>query len=50
MEQLASEFDEWADIYPCLSQLAAVALVIPVSSVNCERDFSAMSRVSDFKP
>ncbi|XP_073672240.1 zinc finger protein 862-like [Paramisgurnus dabryanus] len=30
MEKLASEFDEWADIYPCLSQLAAVALVIPV--------------------
>ncbi|XP_046907044.1 zinc finger protein 862-like isoform X3 [Hypomesus transpacificus] len=42
---LASEFDEWANLYPCLSLLASIALVIPVSSVNCERDFSTMNRV-----
>ncbi|XP_041924814.1 uncharacterized protein LOC121688957 isoform X3 [Alosa sapidissima] len=41
---LASEFDEWANLYPCLSLLASIALVIPVSSVNCERDFSTMKR------
>ncbi|KAL7390376.1 hypothetical protein ABVT39_020024 [Epinephelus coioides] len=33
---LASEFDEWDNIYPCLSLLAGIALVIPVSSMNCE--------------
>ncbi|KAL7373292.1 hypothetical protein ABVT39_003142 [Epinephelus coioides] len=42
---LASEFDEWDNIYPCLSLLASIALVIPVSSVNCERDFSTLNRV-----
>ncbi|XP_057711367.1 zinc finger protein 862-like [Corythoichthys intestinalis] len=42
---LASECDEWGQIYPLLSHLAGVALVIPVSSVNCERDFSTMNRV-----
>ncbi|KAK7141431.1 hypothetical protein R3I93_010952 [Phoxinus phoxinus] len=42
---LASEIDEWANLYPCLSLLAGIALVIPVSSVNCERDFSTMNRV-----
>ena len=43
---LASEYDEWLDLYPCLSLLASIALIVPVSSVNCERDFSAMNRVS----
>ncbi|XP_073718948.1 zinc finger protein 862 isoform X2 [Misgurnus anguillicaudatus] len=42
---LASEFDEWANLYPFLSLLASIALVIPISSVNCERDFSTMNRV-----
>lgn len=45
MSLLASECDEWGQIYPLLSRLAAVALVIPVSNVNCERDFSMMNRV-----
>ncbi|KAJ8356546.1 hypothetical protein SKAU_G00193400 [Synaphobranchus kaupii] len=36
MTLLDSECDEWGQIYPLLSRLAAVALVIPVSSVNCE--------------
>ncbi|XP_036975521.1 zinc finger protein 862-like isoform X3 [Acanthopagrus latus] len=45
MTLLASECDEWGQIYPLLSRLAAIALVIPVSSVNCERDFSTMNRV-----
>ena len=45
MQLLASENDEWAEIFPLLSQLAAAGLVIPVSSVNCERDFSTMNRV-----
>ena len=43
---LASEYDEWLDLYPCLSLLASIALIVPVSSVNCERDFSAVNRVS----
>ena len=43
---LASEYNEWLDLYPCLSLLASIALIVPVSSVNCERDFSAMNRVS----
>ncbi|XP_058469224.1 uncharacterized protein LOC131443548 isoform X3 [Solea solea] len=45
MSLLASECDGWRQIYPLLSRLAAVALVIPVSSVDCERDFSTMNRV-----
>lgn len=45
MSLLASEFDEWANLYPCLSLLAGIALAIPVSSVNCEHDFSTMNRV-----
>ncbi|XP_056267618.1 uncharacterized protein LOC130191903 isoform X1 [Pseudoliparis swirei] len=45
MQLLASEKDEWAEIYPNLCLLASAGLVIPVSSVNCERDFSTMNRV-----
>ena len=41
---LASVYDEWLDLYPCLSLLASIALI--VSSVNCKRHFSAMNRVS----
>lgn len=50
IQQLASEFNEWANIYPGLSLLAAVALVFPVFSINCKREFSAMNRVSDIQP
>lgn len=50
MQKLASEFNKWTDIYYGLSLRVAVALVIPVSSVNCEGDFSAMNRVRDFQP
>jgi len=46
MQELASDFDELKLLYPNLAQLSAIALTIPVSSVNCERDFSAMNRVS----
>ncbi|KAK1901792.1 Zinc finger protein 862 [Dissostichus eleginoides] len=45
MQLLASEKDEWAEIYPNLRLLSSAGLVIPVSSVNCERDFSTMNRV-----
>lgn len=45
MQMLASENDEWAELYPLLGKLSAAGLVIPVSSVNCERDFSTMNRV-----
>ncbi|CAL8339291.1 unnamed protein product [Boreogadus saida] len=38
---LASEYDEWLDLYPCLSLLASRS----ESSVNCEQDFSAMNRI-----
>ncbi|KAK5859373.1 hypothetical protein PBY51_020933 [Eleginops maclovinus] len=45
MEKLSSQNDEWAQLYPSMSQLAAIALTVPISSVNCERDFSMMNRV-----
>lgn len=45
MQGLASEVGEWGQLYPSLSKLAAIGLTIPVSSVNCERDFSTMNRV-----
>lgn len=45
MQEMASEFEELHGQYPFLSQLSAIALTVPVSSVNCERDFSAMNRV-----
>ncbi|KAJ8011839.1 hypothetical protein DPEC_G00062450 [Dallia pectoralis] len=45
MSKLASQHDEWCQIYPSLSKLAAIALTVPISSVNCERDFSMMNRV-----
>ena len=34
-----------AAIYPCLSKLACIALVLPISTAECERCFSAMKRV-----
>lgn len=45
MSKMASQTDEWGLLYPCLSQLSAIALTVPISTVNCERDFSAMKRV-----
>ncbi|KAK5866641.1 hypothetical protein PBY51_020816 [Eleginops maclovinus] len=45
MEKLSSQNDEWAQLYPSLSQLAAIVLTVPISSVNCERDFPTMNRV-----
>lgn len=45
MTLLASECDKCGPIYSLLSRLAASALVIPVSSVNCERDFTTMTSV-----
>ncbi|KAK5855574.1 hypothetical protein PBY51_007239 [Eleginops maclovinus] len=45
MTAMASGYDELHLLYPNLSLLSAIALTIPVSSVNCERDFSAMNRI-----
>ncbi|XP_035854098.1 zinc finger protein 862-like [Sander lucioperca] len=45
MSKLSSQHDEWYQIYPSLSKLAAITLTVPISSVNCERDFSTMNRV-----
>ncbi|XP_054483270.1 uncharacterized protein LOC129116382 [Anoplopoma fimbria] len=45
MTRLASQIDEWGQLYPGLNKLAAIGLTIPVSSVNCERDFSTLNRV-----
>ncbi|KAJ8359386.1 hypothetical protein SKAU_G00159110 [Synaphobranchus kaupii] len=39
------EYDELHHLYPNLSQLSAIALTVPVSSVNCERDFSIKNRM-----
>jgi hypothetical protein len=47
MKELTSQYDELSQLYPCLSKLAAIGLTIPLSSVNCERDFSIMNRVSN---
>ncbi|KAK7880350.1 hypothetical protein WMY93_033006 [Mugilogobius chulae] len=45
MSKLSSQNEEWGQLYPGMSQLAAIALTVPISSVNCERDFSTMNRV-----
>ncbi|KAL3056819.1 hypothetical protein OYC64_019321 [Pagothenia borchgrevinki] len=41
----SSNYEEFGVLYPTVSQLAACALTVPVSSVNCERDFSTLNRV-----
>lgn len=48
MRELALQYDELGQLYPCLSKLAAIALTVPVGSVNCEHDFSTMNRVPDY--
>ena len=48
LTKLASQHDEWREIYLSLSKLGAIALTVPVSSVNCERDFTTMNRVRHF--
>ena len=45
MTRLASQIDEWGQLYPGLNKLAAIGLTIPISSVNCERDFSTLNRL-----
>lgn len=45
-QELASDFDELKLLHPNLALLSAIALTVPVSNANCERDFSAMNRVS----
>ncbi|XP_053286269.1 zinc finger protein 862 [Pleuronectes platessa] len=45
MKAMTSQYDELHQLYPNLSLLSAIALTIPVASVNCERDFSAMNRI-----
>lgn len=47
MEKLAAQIvgAEWGQLYPGLSKLAAIDLSIPISSVNCEHDFSTLNRV-----
>ncbi|KAK0137821.1 Zinc finger protein 862 [Merluccius polli] len=45
MNDLTSKYEEFGVLYPNLCKLAAIALTVPLSSVNCERDFSTMNRV-----
>ncbi|KAL0964158.1 hypothetical protein UPYG_G00319990 [Umbra pygmaea] len=45
MTAMVSGSDELHLVYPNLSLLSAIALKIPVSSVNCERDFVEMNRI-----
>ena len=33
------------DLFPQLSRLASIALILPVSTAECERCFSAMNRI-----
>ncbi|KAG7276367.1 hypothetical protein CRUP_014399 [Coryphaenoides rupestris] len=48
MRELASQYDELGQLYPCLSKLGAIALTVPVGIVNCERDFSTMYRLPGY--
>lgn len=41
---------QWEYSWPSLGALAAVALIVPVPSMNCEWDSSTMKRISDFQP
>lgn len=41
---------QWEYSWPSLGPLAAVALIVPVPSMNCEWDSSTMKRISDFQP
>lgn len=36
---------ELQDMFPNLSKLAAIGLLMPMSTVDCERGFSALSRI-----
>ncbi|KAL3063836.1 hypothetical protein OYC64_000205 [Pagothenia borchgrevinki] len=45
LSDLSSKYEEFGVLYPTISQLAAIALTVPVSSVNCERDISTLNRV-----
>ena len=36
---------DYAEMFPAFRQLACIALVIPVSSVPCERGFSCQNRI-----
>ncbi len=44
LKTLASESAVSA-MYPCLSKLACIALILNISTAECERSFSAMKRV-----
>ncbi|KAF7200776.1 zinc finger protein 862-like, partial [Nothobranchius furzeri] len=45
LQKLSARNHEWANLYPIVSKLAAIAMTVPISSVNCERDFSTMNGV-----
>ena len=45
LEELATSESTVAAMYPCLSKLACIPLVLPISTAECERCFSAMKRV-----
>lgn len=45
MNDLSSKYEEFGVLYPNLCKLAAIALTVPLSSVNCKRDFSTMNMV-----
>ena len=45
LKELAVPESTLATMYPCLSKLASIALVLPISTAECERSFSAMKRV-----
>ena len=35
----------FSSLYPCISRLANIALTLPVSTADCEREFSTMNRI-----
>ena len=45
LKELATSGCTVAEMYPCLSKLACIVLVLPISTAECERCFSAMKRV-----
>ena len=44
MQTLASD-ETLSSLYPSFSKLSAVALVLPVSTADCERGFSTLKRI-----
>ena len=45
MQKLASQGDDLADTFPCLSKVSKIILVCPLGTASVERSFSTMGRI-----